>query len=172
MEMAEIYLMREEYDSAIVLLTEIIRLDKENETAYQYLIDIYAGKEQYKQIEQLAEYAEAKEIKELFKDYLVAAPNIYPGGDTFYTELNVTVFSVDDYAIYYTTDGTDPITNGKRYVEGVGIDLMNSGLYTVKAVCKNRKNIYSDVVKHSYQIILTPPEETETLTEEILEFTE
>ena len=172
MEMVEIYRMQQENDSALVLLTEVIRLDKENESAYKQLIEIYADKEQFEQIKQLAAYADNEKIKELFKDYLVAAPNIYPGGDTFYEELNVTVFSVDDYAIYYTTDGTDPITNGKRYVEGVGINLKTSGLYTVKAVCKNRKNIYSDIVTHNYQIILTPETETEIFAEEITDIVE
>ena len=172
MEMVEIYLMKKEQDSAIVLLTEVIQLDKEKKEAYQQLIDIYAEKGQFKQIQSLAEYAEDESVKELFKDYLVAVPTISPSGDTFYSEVNVTIFSGENDAIYYTTDGTDPVTNGKRYVEGVGINLSSSGLYTIKAVCKNRKNIYSDVVKYEYQIILTPPEETEAFTEEIFGVTE
>jgi len=172
MEMVEVYRMNNELDSAVVLLTEVIRLDKTYVEAYQYLIDIYAQKEQYTQIQYLEKYAQAEEVKVLFKDYLVAAPDIYPGEDTFYSELNVTVSSADNHAIYYTIDGTDPITNGKRYVEGVGIDFKTSGLYTVKAVCKNRKNIYSDVVKQSYQIIITPEEDTEDFTEEVLESVE
>lgn len=172
MEMIEIYLKQKEKDSALVLLTEVIQLDRDKLEAYQYLIDIYAENEQYTQIKQLADYAESEEIKALFKDYLVTAPNIFPTGDTFYSELKVTAFSVDDYAIYYTTDGSDPITNGKRYIEGVGINLDASGLYTINVVCKNKKNIYSDVVKQSYQIIITPEEETEISTEEILEVIE
>lgn len=172
MQMVEIYLEKNEQDSAIVLLTEVIQLDRDKEEAYQQLINIYAQKEQFKQIQSLAEYAEDESVKALFKDYLVAVPTISPNGDTFYSEMNVTIYSGDHDAIYYTIDGTDPIANGKRYVEGVGINLSTSGLYTIKAVCKNRKNIYSDVVKCEYQIILTPPEETETYIEEIFEVTE
>lgn len=172
MEMAKIYSIKEERDSATVLLTEIIQLDKKKKEAYQQLLDIYLEKEQFKQIQSLAKYAEDESIKELFKDYLVDVPTISPSGDTFYSEVNVTIFSGGNHAIYYTTDGTDPITNGKRYIEGVGINLLSSGLYTIKAVCKNRKNIYSDVVKYEYQIILTPPEETEPFIEEIFEITE
>lgn len=172
MEMVEIYLMKNEQDAAIVLLTEVIQLDKKMQEAYQKLIDIYAEKEQFKHIQNLAEYAEDESVKALFKDYLVAVPTISPSGDTFYSEVNVTIFSGEHDAIYYTIDGTDPVTNGKRYVEGVGINLSTSGLYTIKAVCKNRKNIYSDVVKYEYQIILTHPEETEVVTDEILEITE
>lgn len=172
MEMAEIYLMKEQYDAAIVLLSEVIRLDNDEKDAYQYLIEIYAEKGQYEQIRSLAEYADDKAVKELFSDYLVENPSISPAGDVFYSELNVTIFSADDHAIYYTIDGTDPVTNGKRYIEGAGITLSNSGLYTIRAVCRNRNNIYSDVVEHDYQIVLMPPEETEVSTEEIMELSE
>ena len=169
MQMAELYLLQEKDDAAIVLLTEVVILDENYKEAYEYLIDIYASKEKYDKIKALSEYSSDKEIKKLFTDYLVTTPSIYPSGDTFYDELNVTIFSVDDYAIYYTTDGTDPITNGKRYIEGIGITFDNSGLYKVKAVCKNKHGIYGDVVTHNYQIVLTPEPETETQTEEVLE---
>ena len=172
MEMAEIYLLYEKEDAAIVLLTEVIRLDEDYQDAYESLIEIYADNEQYEKIKTLSEYTDDKEIKVLFTDYLVTTPSIYPSGDTFYDELHVTILSVDDYAIYYTTDGTDPTTNGKRYVEGVGITFDNSGLYKVKAVCKNKNGIYSDVVTQNYQIVLTPKQEPETQTEEVLEVIE
>ena len=173
MEMVEIYLLREETDSAMVLLSEVIRLDDDNVEAYQSLIDIYEEKGQYDQIQKLSGLAKDKEVKALFADYIVAPPSIYPDGDTFYDELTVTIFSVDDYAIYYTTDGTSPVNGGKRYIDGVGITLHNSGLYTIKAVCKNKNGIYSEVISHSYQIAL--PEETEKneeTTEEVLEVVE
>lgn len=172
MEMAEIYLLHEKEDAAIVLLTEVIRLDEDYRDAYECLIDIYAENEQYEKIKTLSEYTEDKEIKALFTDYLVTTPSIYPSSDTFYDELNVSIFSVDDYAIYYTTDGTDPTTNGKRYIEGVGITFDNSGLYKVKAVCKNKNGIYGEVVTQNYQIVLTPKPEPETQTEEVLEVIE
>lgn len=165
LEMAKIYLLREQYDAAIVLLTETVRLDNEEAEAYQYLIDIYAEKGLYSKIQDLAEYADDKEIKKLFADYLVSEPTIYPTGDTFYTELDVTMVSVDDCAIYYTIDGSDPIENGKRYIKGVGIELESSGLYTIRAVCKNENNIYSKEIKQEYQIVLMPEEDTEIFSD-------
>lgn len=163
MEMAEIYSLQKEWDAAIVLLSEVIGLDPDNQEAYQSLIAIYEEKEQYHQIVKLAKDVKNKKILELFSDYLVEAPSIYPGSDIFYEVLQINIFSVEDDAIYYTLDGTDPITNGKRYWESVGIFFKNSGLYTIKAVCKNEKGFYSEVVSESYQIILTP-ETTETQT--------
>lgn len=171
LEMAKLYDMQEAYDSAVVLLTEAIRLDKNEAEAYSYLIDIYDKRGQYKEIQKLAEYTNEKEIQKLFADYLVSAPTIYPEGDTFYSELDVTIVSIEKYDIYYTTDGSDPITNGKRYINGIDIKLENSGLYTIRAVCKNEKNIYSDVVKQAYQIVLMQEEDTE-LPEEDTELPE
>lgn len=174
-KMADIYLLQEKEDAAIVLLTEVIRLNADYKKAYEALISIYADNEQYDKITALSEYTNNKEIKALFKDYLVTAPTIYPSGDTFYDELNVTISSEDNYAIYYTTDGTDPKVNGQRYIDGVGITFRTSGLYMVKAVCRNKNGIYGEIVSHSYQIILTPklPEtpviDTEVIEEEGLE---
>jgi len=92
MQMAELYLLQEKEDAAIVLLTEVIRLDEDYAEAYEYLIDIYAGKEQYEKIKSLSGYSSDKQIKALFADYLVTTPTIYPSGDTFYDELHVTIF--------------------------------------------------------------------------------
>ena len=172
MDMVKIYLLREETDAAMVLLSEVIRLDDNNVEAYQNLIDIYAEKGQYEQIQKLSELVKDKEVKALFTDYLVANPSIYPEGDTFYDELTVTIFSVDNHAIYYTTDGKNPITDGQRYIDGVGITLHNSGLYTVKAVCKNKNGIYSEVISHSYQIALPEEIKSEETTEEVMEVVE
>ena len=102
---------------------------------------------------------------------MVDCPLVYPSGDIFYTQLDVTMISIDDHAIYYTLDGTDPIENGKRYIEGDEISLMNSGLYKIRAVCKNKNNIYSEIVEQNYQIVLTRPKEPE-ITENELQITD
>lgn len=158
-EMAEIYLLQDEYDAALVLLTEVIQLDKNEKKAYQYLLEIYEEKGQYGKIKDLIAYAEETEIKELFIDYIVDKPTIFPAGDTFYTNLTISLVCTEGHNIYYTIDGTDPVVNGKRYEKDFGIHLEKSGLYQVRAVCKNENGIYGDVAGDSYQIILIPKQE-------------
>ncbi len=173
LEMAKIYLIREEYDAAIVLLTEVIQLNGSNSTAFELLIDIYAQKEQYGQIKSLYSYAKDAKIKELFDKYIVENPIIYPEAGKHNTHLAVTMVSIEDEPIYYTMDGTDPIANGQLYVDE--IPLERSGFYTIKAVCKNIKsNIYSDVVEYRYQIeVFEQTEVTETTeTTEVIEVLE
>lgn len=169
MKMAEIYLLKEEQDAAIVLLTEVIRLDADEEKAYQYLIDIYEEKEQYTKIQALASYTDDKEVEKMLAAYFVESPVIEPEGDTYRCALDVKISSAAEQPIYYTLDGTDPIQYGKRYIVGLGIRLDESGLYMLRAVCKNEKGIYSEVAKESYQIVIMP-EETEAT--EVLEVTE
>lgn len=157
MKMAEIYMQRKEYDSAMVLLIEVIRLDPKNAAAYQNLIQIYASKEDYEQIKKLAEGIEDKEILKLFSDYLVSAPVYYPVGGFYDTFLTVTLISVNENDIYYTTDGSDPIKNGKLYKKDA-IKLEKSGNYMIKSVCCNENGIYSDVKEYEYEIKIKAPD--------------
>lgn len=159
LKMAEIYQQKKEYSSAVVLLTEAIRIDKNLTEAYVDLISIYKERGQYTEIQKLIKYTEDEKVSEQFAEYEVSAPVIYPDEDTFYEELDIMIISVDKDDIYYTIDGSDPITNGIYYQNGVGIHFGGSGLYTVRAVCKNEMNIYSEVIEKEYQVALT--EETE-----------
>ena len=85
---------------------------------------------------------EYKKISEQFADYQVQTPVIYPDGDIFYNELDITIISVEKDDIYYTIDGSDPIENGTLYQNSKGICFESSGLYLVRAVCKNEMNVY------------------------------
>lgn len=68
------------------------------------------------------------------------------------------MLSTKGYEIYYTVDGSDPKERGLRYTEPVKLDE-NNKTYTVKAVCKNEKGIYSEVTEASYKILIPAPDE-------------
>lgn len=156
-KMADIYIIKEEYDAAIVLLTEAVKLDKNGKEAYERLIRIYAKQGLYGQIEGLYELAEEEDIKKLFEPYLVEGPVIYPASGSYNTHIAVSMISIEDEPIYYTTDGSNPMEEGKLYTGE--IELTSSGFYTIKAVCKNIKsNIYSDVAEYEYQLEVFPPD--------------
>ena len=156
-KLGDIYIMREEYENAIVLLTEAVKLNHNEKAAYERLINIYAKQGQYGQIKSLYELVEEEDIKKLFDVYLVDEPVIYPASDKYNTHIAVTIVSIGDEPIYYTTDGSDPSKKGILYTGE--IELTRSGFYTIKAVCKNIKNnVYSDVVTCDYQIEIYPPD--------------
>lgn len=157
--MADIYLTRKENDFARVLFQEIIQLDPSNRKAYQNLIDIYEKEADYNSIVELSAGITDTGLLELFSDYLVESPDIAPEAGTHDEYITVTLFSVEDYDIYYTLDGTEPDSvNGIPYDEKKKIELDEAGRFEVKAVCCNEKGILSPVASAVYVIREVPPE--------------
>lgn len=161
--MADIYVEQAEYDAAMVLLMEVIDLEPQNQTAYKRLIQIYEKKEDYGSIIELASGVEDTDILELFEGYLVAAPIISPVEGEYDEYIDVTLFSIEDYDIYYTLDGTEPDKeNGIRYTSNgtsdkKDITLDETGKYTVRAVCINEKGISSEIAEATYNIEVVAP---------------
>ena len=161
--MADIYVEQAEYDAAMVLLMEVIDLEPQNQTAYKRLIQIYEKKEDYGSIIELASGVEDTDILELFEGYLVAAPIISPVEGEYDEYIDVTLFSIEDYDIYYTLDGTEPDKeNGIRYTSNgtsdkKDITLDEAGKYTVRAVCINEKGISSEIAEATYNIEVVAP---------------
>lgn len=161
--MADILMQEKDYDSAMVLLIEVINLDSLNKDAYARLVNIYAVREEYEKINELASNITNEEILALFEDYLVEEPVFYPDAGEYDSYLTVTVLSIEDDKIYYTMDGTEPsVTNGMLYPEE-GINLDVSGMYLIKAVCCNEKGVLSDVVEAEYKVVAKPPAYPEVL---------
>lgn len=159
MAMTDIYIEQKEYDSAMVLLMEIIGIDKTNKEAYKNLIHIYEEKGDYDSIVQMASDIEDTKILELFEGYIVAVPVIAPEEGEYNEFLDVTLFSVEEYDIYYTINGSDPdAVNGILYDEDTKIKLDKAGTYEIKAVCCNEKGILSEVESSNYVIELLPPD--------------
>lgn len=157
--MANIYIDQKNYDSAMVLLIEVIELDTANQEAYRSLIHIYEEKEDYDSIAELASDIKDTEILELFEGYIVAEPVFSPIAGKYEEYVTVTLFSIEEYDIYYTMNGEDPdATYGTLYDEDEGIPLEAAGEYELKAVCINDKGICSDVVRAEYEVELLPPE--------------
>ena len=127
------------------------------------MIQIYEKKEDYGSIIELASGVEDTDILELFEGYLVAAPIISPVEGEYDEYIDVTLFSIEDYDIYYTLDGTEPDKeNGIRYTSNgtsdkKDITLDETGKYTVRAVCINEKGISSEIAEATYNIEVVAP---------------
>ena len=156
--LTEIYMKQKRYDTALVLCMEIIKLDETNRTAYENLIAIYEEREDYDSILALSEGVTEADILELFQPYLIAPPIVSPMGGDYDGSLVVTLFSLKDYDIYYTLDGTTPDKMNGIYYRGKDITFEEAGDYTIKAVCINDKGISSEVVSEEYHISITPPD--------------
>ena len=154
--MADIYLEQKVYDSALVLLVEIIRLDDSHREAYGKLIGIYDERGDYESILALKTETTAASLADLFVPYEVTEPVISPIAGTYEDEINVVIVSLDGYEIYYTTDGTPPDTStGTLYQREILLD--EPGTYEIQAVCANDKGILSEIVDAVYHIEYLPP---------------
>lgn len=160
LEMAEIYIAQAAYDEAVVLLTEVIEEEPGKVKAYEGLIRIYEAKKDYDSIVALASEATDANVLKLFLEYQVAAPIISPTGGEYNDFLEVAIFSMDGFDIYYTVNGGNPtIENGIHYDinDEKEIFIDKTGKYFVRAVCVNDKGIYSEIAEATYNVRLLPP---------------
>ena len=97
-------------------------------------------------------------LKDLFADYQVEGPQFSLKSGSFENAQILQMLSTKGYEIYYTVDGSDPKERGLRYTEPVKLDE-NNKTYTVKAVCKNEKGVYSEVTEANYKILIPAPDE-------------
>lgn len=151
-----IYMDAKDYDEAEIQYKEVLKIDSDNKEAYKNLIAIYAEREDYDAITRLSETTTDSSILDLFADYIVTPPVFGEKEGKFDDYLELKLSTKGDYEIYYTIDGTDPEKYGTLYSEAIPLDEMR--VYEVKAVCKNDKGIYSDMVSGKYEIEIPAPD--------------
>ena len=84
----------------------------------------------------------------------VATPVISPEGGTFTTPQEVTITcATTDAFIYYTTDGSSPILEGKQYVGPIIVDES----MTLRAVAVDNEEHTSNIATVFFSIITTEP---------------
>ena len=80
----------------------------------------------------------------------VATPVFSPNGGTFTSPLEVTITcATDDVFIYYTTDGSSPITNGKQYIAPITVDES----MTLRAVASDNENRTSSIATAFFNFV-------------------
>lgn len=94
-------------------------------------------------------------------------PRFAPESTQFTNADEITVYCEEStnettgrYTLYYTTDGSDPITSSTRKIAAEDADAVTiniSGYTVVSAVVKKDDTTYSTVVKHSYDIVTKKP---------------
>lgn len=154
--LADIYMQQKDYDSALVLYQEVIQADNKNRTACENLIAIYEQQENTDAILALSEAVDDS-LKDLFSAYMVTPPEFSIPGGSYEAAQSVELKTSGDYSIYYTIDGTDPIERGIIYSGPIEL-AENNKTYMIKAVCRNEKEVYSEVVTNEYTISIPAPD--------------
>lgn len=153
--LSQTYLKLEQKQQAIDCLLQIIELDNTHTKAYSSLITYYEKQQDTEAILDLMKTTDNTQVLRLFKDYMVDMPSVNLKEGTYEDYIKLALSSKMNTKIYYTLDGTDPIQNGIRYKGQISMDEM--GIVTLKAVAKNEKGVYSDVLTQTYVIKIAPP---------------
>lgn len=155
-KLARLYLELNNDKDAEELYKQVLRSDKANREACKNLINIYDKRDDLDAVLSLRERVD-QSLFPLFENYMVPAPEFSLESGTYETEQTLMLRNTKDCQIYYTLDGSDPVTNGILYSSPLTLDE-NGKTYLVKAVCVNRKKVYSDVKARSYTIKFRPPD--------------
>ncbi len=155
LDLAKLYLKQEDVTSAIQYLKEVIELDALNYDAYKALYDIYVEMNDTDAILALKEEVTDAKILSIFDEYSVNVPKFNIEGGTYTENMSIALSADQDTEVYYTIDGSDPISNGKKYTDEIELD---EGMSTIKAVAKNSLGIYSEIVSQTYVIQYEAPE--------------
>lgn len=156
LRLAKIYMAQREYDAAMILYLEVTELDGDNADAYKNLISIYESEGRTEEIVALGEGVTNAEILALFADYMVLPPVFSYESGTYESYIKVELSAEEDCEIYYTTDGTDPVTDGSLYTDPISLNRIKD--YEILAVCVNEKGIYSEVAAAYYTIDIPAPD--------------
>ena len=130
-------------------LKEILLLDKENIYACKNLIDVYVAEEDFEALHELSATYEDSRLAALFSDYRVQPPVMELQPEPFRQGDALTLTAADGLNIYYTLDGTSPVTDGTLYYAPI---YLESGSYTVMATSCNEKGYYSPVVTEEVKV--------------------
>lgn len=152
LKIAKLHMQMDEEESAEEILLEALELSENNEEIYTGLIELYSENQEYDKILDLCNSLTDPSLIDLFTDYVVSQPIFSRISGSYSEPLSIRITSSSDTTIYYTTDGSDPITHGKIYYQPITV---KEGTTEIKAVVKNSKGIYSEVstAKYSVEII-------------------
>lgn len=157
LELADLYMEKEDTAKAEKLLKEVIERDSVNYEAYRMLYDIYSEADNKDAILQLKEGVTNNKILSIFSEYSVDTPEISKEGGTFKEDVKLTISANKNLEIYYNTEGLDPRENGTKYTGA--FELTGEGIHTVKAVTKNELGVYSSIVTETFVIKYEVPED-------------
>ena len=113
-------------------------MDPSDEEAYARLVSIYEEQKDTVSLTNLVEGMTDERIRDIYQDYMPVEVKASqpPGTYEEWTTVELYTDGSQMCSIYYTTDGTDPMT--KRNLYKTGIELAE-GTTTIRAVAVNEK---------------------------------
>lgn len=155
LELADLYIKKEDTKQAEKLLKEVIELDNLNYEAYKMLFNIYSEAGDTDAILNLKEGVTDNRILSIFSNYSVDTALLSLAGGKYQENIKLSISAKKGVEILYTLDGSDPREKGIKYKNS--IEINGAGMHTIKVVTKNEIGVYSDVVTETYIIEYDAP---------------
>ena len=154
--LAQVQVKLEKTDQAIKTLQNVIRLEPDNQSAYNQLIKIYMENDQPDEVKNLLDSCDNDDILNKFSAYISKNPVFSLPEGSYDEPKTLSLYSKEDEdQIYYTTDGTDPTSSSNLYTDSIAL---KEGQTIIKAVTVNKKGITSDIVSKTYTIAYEAPD--------------
>lgn len=147
--LAWLYGRQADYDKQTETLHQILLMDGENSYACRELINVYVKQGDFDGLHEFYALCEGSDLAVLFDGYLVDAPvievpqHLMRAGDT------LTITASEGLNVYYTMDGSSPISNGTLYYAPIKLE---TGSFTLNAVACNEEGYYSTVVSRELTV--------------------
>lgn len=149
-------------DQALSNYYAVIEEEPENELAYARIIAIYEKEGDYEEINRLLSSSNSFKIQTEFQNYMTADPVFSYESGTYNHVIPLKIQAPTTGTVYYTMNGTDPLTNGLEYTSPL---FLQYGEYNMKAVYVNDFGLAGEVVEATYTVEGTKPEQPQIMPE-------
>lgn len=147
----------EDYAKAEEMFMMALTVDDSNFDACQGIIDSYRAENNNNAVNDFILSLDDEKLYKSFKDYMTLPPKFSKSGGEYEDSIRVVLSSENSGDIFYTTDGSEPTIESKKY-EGA-ILLTEAGDYQISAIFVNSYNMLSDAVSERYSISYSLPED-------------
>lgn len=146
---AWLYGKQGKHEEQVDALKQILAVDDENIYACRELIRVYVETDEFEELHALSDMYDGSRLSALFTDYLVEAPVIELPAEPVWDGDLLTITAGEGLNIYYTLDGSSPITGGILYYAPL---RLSAGDYTLQATACNEDGYYSAVVSETLTV--------------------
>lgn len=136
-------------EKQIETLQHILTIDDENVYACRQLIRVYVESDDFESLHEFYNACAGSKLTVLFEDYLVEPPVIVISSEQVHAGEELSITAADGLNVYYTMDGSSPVTNGTLYYAPIRLE---GGNYTLRAVACNEKGYYSEIVSQELTV--------------------
>lgn len=158
MLLSSAYLKLGRQAEAVEMLEEIVETDHSYIEAYSSLIRIYEEQKQYDHIDQILKACTDPSVVEKFQEYVVQVPEFSEEAGAYDKVISLKLLAGSNCTVYYTLDGSVPTKDSEVYSVPIRLER---GEYEVAAVCINHYDQASDVIRKTYTIDISIPDEPE-----------